>query len=48
MNWNKPRNDIDDIIVYKAIKTFMITVVHRFGKLEERLHMLSRDTEDIF
>ena len=48
MNWNKPRNDTDDITVHRAIKIFMITVVHRFGKLEERLHMLSRDIENIF
>ena len=25
----------------------MITVFHRFKKLEERLHVLSRDIEDI-
>ena len=33
--------------VDKDIKTIIITVLHIFKKLEERLTMLSRDMEDI-
>lgn len=33
--------------VDKDVKVVVITVFHTFKKLEERLHVLSRDMEDI-
>ena len=47
VNWNWPRMTQMIELVDKDIKADSITALQMFQKLEERLNMWSRDTEDI-
>lgn len=46
VNWNWSKNYTDDRISRRDIKRVIITVFHDFQRLEERLLLKTRDTED--